>query len=91
MIIFKDPTFGRIFPDFEQKDVWELIDKLKGIRFNFWDRDEGGCDTDIMCNNFNYTDGGATYSSFDECIEYRNYFNECFETYYNECFEVCVP
>ena len=46
VIIFKDPTFGGIFPDFNQEDVWELIDKLKGIRFNFWDRAEsiGGGD-----------------------------------------------
>lgn len=28
-IVFSDPTFGGIFPDFNQKDVWELIETLK--------------------------------------------------------------
>ena len=70
VIIFKDPTFGGIFPDFEQKDVWELIDKLKGIRFNFWNSDDesGGSTVEVYC--FYRDENVNTFYSYDECVEY---------------------
>ena len=70
VIIFKDPTFGGIFPDFEQKDVWELIDKLKGIRFDFWDRDDYSSVAASESYCFYRDENVNTFYSYDECVEY---------------------
>jgi hypothetical protein len=81
VIIFKDPTFGEIFPDFEQKDVWELIDKLGSIKIKFWDRDD-------------YSTGGTTYEEYncfyrdDNANTYYSY-GECVANAYGECHEFC--
>ena len=81
VIIFKDPTFGGIFPDFEQKDVWELIDKLGSIKIKFWDRDD-------------YSTGGTTYEEYncfyrdDNANTYYSY-GECVANAYGECHEFC--
>ena len=70
VIIFKDPTFGGIFPDFEQKDVWELIDKLKGIRFDFWDRDDYSSVAASESYCFYRDENVNTFYSYDNCVEY---------------------
>ena len=77
VIIFKDPTFGGIFPNFKQKDVWELIDKLKSIRF--WDRAESGSSEEYNSWCY-YDDYGWYYDSYWECEEYGsgNCYNSCY-------------
>ena len=70
VIIFKDPTFGGIFPDFEQKDVWELIDKLKGIRFDFWDSDDESSVAISESYCFYRDENVNTFYSYDECVGY---------------------
>lgn len=77
-IIFKDPTFGGIFPDFEQEDVWELIDKLGSIKIKFWDRDDystGATSEEYNC--FYRDDNANTYYSYGECV--ANAYGECHE------------
>ena len=76
LIIFKDPTFGGIFPDFEQKDVWELMDKLKGIKLNFGNESSGGS-SDEWCEVY---DDDWYYSSYEECEEYTE--STCYITCY---------
>lgn len=71
VVFFKDPTFGGIFPDFEQKDVWELIDKLKGvrIRLKFWDRADYS--TEAQSEPCVYRDENLNpFYSYDDCEEY---------------------
>ena len=68
VIIFRDPTFGGVFPKFEQKDVWELIDKLKDS--NFWDRDDYSSVAASESYCFYRDENVNTFYSYDNCVEY---------------------
>ena len=79
VIIFRDPTFGGVFPEFKQKDVWELIDKLKDS--NFWDRDDEDSAVGVSESYcYAYDDNYNTYSSYEECEEYTETY--CYVTCY---------
>ena len=79
VIIFRDPTFGGVFPEFKQKDVWELIDKLKDS--NFWDRDDEDSAVGVSESYcYAYDDNYNTYSSYEECEEHTETY--CYVTCY---------
>lgn len=61
VVVFRDPTFGGIFPYFDQQDVWDLFDKDKGINIRkifrkakFWSHSEvsGGTSAEIECSPY---------------------------------------
>ena len=73
VVVFRDPTFGGIFPYFDQQDVWDFFDKDKGINLKkilkkamFWRHSENvaGSSYEVPSCSYYCDDYGCYYDSY---------------------------